>query len=222
MKTRAFIHAMLVGLLATGIIHTQASASVVDATLTAAATAVDLGPQDGVFDAFTPLNFGSVNNNGFTSFRTAVEFDLSAVPTGAVVNAATLTTFANVNDGPREIALYGYAGDGSISLADFSLGSLVASATVNPVAGLQTVIFDATAFLDTLVAGNATFAGFNLREDPANSVNLGVMGFMELPARLSIGFTVGAVPAPPAIWLFTSGALGLLLAKRLRRRRTVD
>jgi hypothetical protein len=121
----------------------------------------------------------------------------------------------------REIALYGYAGDGMISLDDFSLGSLVDRVTLNPGDG-QTVVFDATSFLDSLVATGATFAGFNVREDPASPVNAVLAFFLDGgPApRLSIDFTARVVPAPPGIWLFGSGVLGLLWVKRLRRRRT--
>jgi hypothetical protein len=127
-----------------------------------------------------------------------------------------------VGDITREIALYGYTGDGVISLGDFSLGGLVDNVTLNPGAG-QTVLFDATSFLDSLVATGPAFAGFNVREDPANPVNAGVLAFFldgALAPRLSINFTARAVPAPPGIWLFGSGVLGLLLVKRLRRRRT--
>jgi hypothetical protein len=71
---------ILVGLLSTILIHTQASATVVDVNVVAADAATDVGPQDGVFDAFDPSSLGLVNNNGFTSLRTALEFDISAVP----------------------------------------------------------------------------------------------------------------------------------------------
>ena len=95
-----------------------------------AATAVDIGPQDGVFDAFTEANFGSVVNNGFTSFRTAIEFDISTIPAGAVINAATLTLRGSIFEGPREVALHGYAGDGTVQLEDFSLDGLVDNTTL--------------------------------------------------------------------------------------------
>src|SRR5688500_14001867 len=52
------------------------------------ATGVDDGPQDGIFDTFTIPNLGSVNNNGFTSFRTAFEFNLADIPAGASIGQA--------------------------------------------------------------------------------------------------------------------------------------
>jgi hypothetical protein len=45
------------------------------------ASASDDGPQDGIFDDFLIGN-GSITNNGFTSFRTALEFGLAAIPFG--------------------------------------------------------------------------------------------------------------------------------------------
>jgi hypothetical protein len=143
----------------------------IDLNVVADATATDDGPQDGVFDAFAPLNSGSVNNNGFTSFRTALEFDISAVPAGSMINAATLTMFVGFVEGTRQIALHGYAGDGTISLGDISFDGLVDDATLSP-PGSQLVLFDAKAFLESLVKGGQAFAGFNVREDPANSSNL--------------------------------------------------
>src|SRR5438093_12268322 len=98
----------------------EARATVVGLNFVDAATATDDGPQDGVFDAFTPLNFGSVDNNGFISFRTALEFDISAIPPGAKINAATLTLYVNFVEGTRSLALNGYPGDGTVQLADFS------------------------------------------------------------------------------------------------------
>src|ERR1035437_9704491 len=68
-----------------------------------AATAVDNGFQDGVFDAFTPLNLGSVVNNGGTSFRTALEFDLRALPPGAIINSAALNASLNNFEGTHQI-----------------------------------------------------------------------------------------------------------------------
>src|SRR5262245_49043047 len=43
----------------------SAQIEVIDLTFVSAATAEDNGPQDGVFDSISPINFGLVNNNGF-------------------------------------------------------------------------------------------------------------------------------------------------------------
>ena len=209
---------VVAGLLLSVLTPSQASATVVDLSYAVAATAVDDGPQDGVFDAFTPLNFGSVNNNGYTSLRTALEFDISAVPAGSVVNAATLTIFVGFVEGTRQIALNGYSGNGAISLSDFALNGLVGNATLNPPRP-GTVIFDATALLEGLLTGREVFAGFNIREDPANLSNFTVFNVLDVAPRLSIDFVAQAVPEPSAISLLGASLLAVLSVTRIRGRR---
>jgi hypothetical protein len=206
---------VLAGLLLTIFTHTEASATVIDLNLVAAATATDEGPQDGVFDAFAPFNFLSVNNNGFTSFRTALEFDIASVLAESTINAATLTMFVDFVEGTRQIELHGYAGDGTISLDDFSLDGVVASTTLNPPGG-HAVLFDARAFLHSLVTSGEAFAGFNIREDPANPSNFIVLSFAA--PRLSVDFTA-QVPEPSGILVLTAGLFTVLCAKIGRGRK---
>src|ERR1041385_4608535 len=86
----------------------------------AVATAIDDGPEDGVFDEFTSANLGSVNNNGYTSMATAFEFDLSSIPRGSSVTAATLSVFVNFVEATRSVVLNGSSDDGGIQLSDFA------------------------------------------------------------------------------------------------------
>src|SRR5512133_1627330 len=78
----------------------------------AANTATDEGPQDGTFDAFVPLNFGSVNDNGWTITSAKLRFELGAW------------------EGTRSIAVHAYPGDGAVTLADFSRDGYAGSAAV--------------------------------------------------------------------------------------------
>ena len=78
MKRNVCILAIFVGAFSLAI---PAHAEAVNLKAVSFATGMDNGPQDGVFDSFTILNLGSVNNNGFTSFGTAFEFSLSGLPT---------------------------------------------------------------------------------------------------------------------------------------------
>ena len=156
--------------------QSDARGAVTNLNFVDAATALDDGPQDGVFDAFTPFNFGSVDNNGYSSFRTALEFDVSGIPPGSTIMAATLTLSVNFVEGTRNIALHGYAGDGTVQLADFSRDDLVDDTTLEP-PGSQSVVFDVMTFIESRVAGGERFAGFNVREEPANSSNFGVLFF---------------------------------------------
>jgi len=140
----------------------------------AAATASDEGPQDGVFDAFVPFNFGSVANNGWTSYRTAFEFSVADVPSGSTLSGATLTISIGAWEGPRSLAVHGYAADGGvIELADFSLDGLAGTATFDP--GTYTLSFDVTPLVRTVLSNGGIFIGFNVREDPANTPNYVVM-----------------------------------------------
>jgi hypothetical protein len=108
------------------------------------ATGVDVGPQDEVFDDFAPFNLGSVNNNGWTSFRTAFEFDLSELQPGSTINSALLTMALTNFDGTRAIAVHSYPGDGTDQLSDFSLNGLVGTVSIGPT-GTHTLNFDITA-----------------------------------------------------------------------------
>ena len=146
-------------------------------------TAQDDGPQDGVFDQFRlPPNDRQVNNNGFIDIRIAFEFPLSSLPVDSVVNSAVLRFGIAAAEGPRDIQVNGYAGDGSIQLTDFAQDGLIGATTVGPggstptVGGIYIPDFDATAFITNLVDNGDPFAGFNVREFPANLVNFTIMG----------------------------------------------
>ena len=83
-------------------------------------TAVDDGPEDGIFDAFVDAGqLGSVNDNGFTSYRTAFEFSLDGIPVGSTINSATLMSRLQNFEGTRDVRVDGYAGDGAPNLTDF-------------------------------------------------------------------------------------------------------
>jgi hypothetical protein len=137
------------------------------------ATATDQGPQDGVFDAFVPDNLGSVNNNGYTSMRTAFEFSLAAIPPDATIDAAVLTVALSNFEGTRSLQVHGYSGDGTVTLADFARTGLVASFTAG--IGTQSFQFDVTSFIRNLTSTGGSYAGFNVREQPANGSNFTVM-----------------------------------------------
>jgi hypothetical protein len=104
-------------------------------------------------------------------YRCALEFDLSGIPSNAIVTAATLTL--RVADpgvctpGSCPINLGGYAGDGTAALADLTAGSTIltfafTSRTSEPES------HDVTAFVSGLLAADAGWAGFNLSTDGVN------------------------------------------------------
>jgi hypothetical protein len=182
------------------------------------ATGVDDGPQDGIFDSFSIPNLGSVNNNGFTSFRTAFEFSLSALPVGSRINSANLTMVLLNFEGTRSIEVHGYTGDGVVQLSDLALNRLIGTASVGP-NGVQTLFFDVTDFVADLVSNSRTFAGFNVREEPANTSNFVIMqlALSNVPV-LSIDFSTGqtvAIAVKPSIFSERTGE-ELVTSKFLR------
>lgn len=197
-----------------------ARAATANLAFAAAATAQDQGPQDGVFDAFSPLNLGSINNNGFSSYRTALEFNLSSIPPNSTILSATLDVFLGFVEGTRSLMLHGYAGDGSVQLADFSRNGFVAGALLPP-GGSTELMLDATGFIQGLVNGGNAFAGFNLREDPANVPNFTVFGIEMngvVAPQLSINFV--PVPEPSVMGLLGIGLLSLMLLGKNAKRRS--
>ncbi len=175
------------------ILQSESLAATVNLSSKSAATAVDEGQQDGTFDSFAPFNLGSVTNNGWTSFRTALEFDISSIPAGATINSATLTLSVGWVDGTRQIALHGYAGRGTIELVDFSRDGLIGTTTLSP-PGSQTVMFDVIQLIRGLAANHDAMAGFNIREDPANSSNYEFLNFNIGPDSPILSITYSESP----------------------------
>lgn len=136
------------------------------------ASATDVGPQDGSFDEY--VRQLSVNNNGYTSLATAFEFDLSAIPAGAQIDMAVLGALVNADEGPRQVAVSAYAGDGTVSLPDFAAGTLVERQII--AANMPNIFVDVTSMVDGWLLASTAFGGFNLREDPANCCSYTVMG----------------------------------------------
>jgi hypothetical protein len=67
----------------------------------AAASAIDNGPQDGTFDAFIDPGHPSINKNGSEDIRNALEFDLGSVPPLAHITAAILIVAVDSSEGFR-------------------------------------------------------------------------------------------------------------------------
>jgi hypothetical protein len=188
-----------------------ASAATINLGYSSGATAEDQGPQDGVFDAFSPLNLGAINNNGFTSLRTALEFNISSIPAGSSIVFATLDLRFVFVEGTRSLMLHGYAGDGTIQLDDFSRNGFVAGAVLPP-GGNTELMLDATGFIQGLVNSHNAFAGFNLREDPANVPNFTVFRIeMTGPAAPLLSINFVPVPEPSVICLLGLGLISLML-----------
>jgi hypothetical protein len=89
--------------------------------------------------------------------------------------------------------VFGYAGSGTIALADYGAGALLASITSIPGRG-RTISVNVTDFVDGLLADDGGFAGFILR--PGSRGALGVSN-----ARLA------ATPEPGSLTLVMIGGV---------------
>jgi len=130
-------------------------------------TGEDRGPQDGVFDGILSGYAGTVNN-GWTSLRGAVTFDVPGVPATMTVRSATLSLLVNCWEGTRNFAVHGFGDDGVTQLADFARDSIIGSVSIGPqFSGYVT--FDATALVTDLLSGGRPSLTVVTREDPPQS-----------------------------------------------------
>lgn len=178
--------------------------------------------------AFAPLNLGSIVNNGYGVFSTAVEFDISSLPTGATVNSAMLSGFLSNNPfdpcpevcGDRSIQVHGYAGIGIVPLESFAVDGLVGSSVIG--VGNFDLSFDVTGFIGGLIANANSFAGFVWREEPGGPNSLMGLSVYDGPTLTIDYSTVAAVPEPETYAMLVAG-LGLLgfVAGRRKLKKSV-
>lgn len=118
---------------------------------------------------------------GWIESRTALEFPITTLPAGATITGATLTLSHAWGNGLDTIAIYGYAGDGTIDAADM----VVTGPSVTFPAGTTPIIedHDVTALLTPGVVA-AGWAGFSLRAEPPNFVEPGSGHSFECPTNL--------------------------------------
>jgi hypothetical protein len=102
------------------------------------------------------------------------------------------------------VNIYGYPGNGSITLADYDAGTLLGSVTAIPDRG-GAINLDVTAFISGLLSGHGDFAGVVLRP--------GSFGALEFSsAQLS------ATPEPGSLTLLTIAGLAAIARRRRRCR----
>lgn len=99
-------------------------------------------------------------------WRSAIEFDLSGIDSGATINSANLflRDYGSSRDGVLNI--WAYSGDGVIAVEDASMtGNLVGTVTIVDAEGTQDFNTDVTAFIQSLVDSGASHAGFLIGAD---------------------------------------------------------
>ena len=139
--------------------------------------------------------------------RSALEFNISSVPSGFTIQSATLYLYASLSD--ANIGVYGYIGNGTIELGDFT-DILPMTTAFDP--GPVNVI-DVTGFVSGLFPSGTNFVGFQLKElNPPdyNDFFSSEAGIESLRPRLEIVYAPASVPEPSTMLLLGSGLIGLV------------
>jgi hypothetical protein len=178
---------------------------------------------------------GLLSSGAAVDSRAILVFDVSPYA-GMTLSSAALSGFGGrVDNGflpdPITAHFFGYAGDGSITLADFDRAATAAGSVNLP--GVTQFPFNLAAFsvpvspvVQPLLAGSLPYLEFRVEAD-ALSAYLNAFNATDprfTGPRLALEFEEpqsepprGVVPEPSSLWLFSS-ALGMLALRPARRR----
>jgi hypothetical protein len=156
---------------------------------------------------------------GYVETRAALEFDISNIPTEAVIQSAEFSFTVVGCEGDHTLEFHGYTGNGTIESDDMNVENIIWGPTTIPSAITYT-IDAASSVISAVQAGYVGFSGRMASCPPNNCGGLQIAS-KESPTRpddrpvLTIQYTSSEVPIPPALWLFGSGLLGLIgMARR--------
>lgn len=120
--------------------------------------------------------------------------------------------------------IYGYTGDGAITLSDYSSGALLSDVSINA-GSLATITVDVAGLINALIALNDQYAGFRIGWEDAAINSFQFVQFSNLSKFFSLSYQLAPNPAPlpPALPLFAAGlgALGLLGWRRKKEGNSV-
>ncbi|MEM9343510.1 MAG: DNRLRE domain-containing protein [Pseudomonadota bacterium] len=181
---------------------------------------------NGAGDALLSQIDGFLRTFGTTQFwRSVIEFDLSGL--GATVTSATLSLTDQGTSRDGRIDIYGFSGDGIVSVDDADvLAMQVGSIEIVEADGTQQFEIDVTAFLQSLTDVDASHAGFILAsESPSFSVGGSDICSSEfsncapkLVAEVTEAPEVAPIPLPAGLPLLLAGIGGLALLRRKATR----
>ncbi len=160
-------------------------------------------PADGTGDFLYLASFQHGNLTALNAEdRGIVEFDARSLGGLQSVWLSAAPQFNSI-DVPVVLSLYGYRGDGVLSLTDFTLGTRLFSFVHQPGDALM---LDVSAYMNFAIASGYEFVGFNLRQETVTSVGISLYQ--------SVVLNVSPVPEPRASWLF---ALALIAGVAIKR-----
>lgn len=172
---------------------------------------VSFGPLiDSHIEAFT---------NGSFVTRGILEFDISSLPSISAITSVKLR-IANYTGNGSAIDVYGFSGDGTLTLADAAIsGTAIASFTT---VGLNEITLP-TAFLDSLAGSGNQYARLVLDQTiiPMGALFIESGSALGQDPVLSVEFNETSVPEPTAIILFGCGAIAVFGRSYSTRRRSL-
>jgi len=163
----------------------------------------DISGSDTNLDGFFETLFDSADTRLYADYKTfgpgrrnaATEFNISTIPTGAVVVAASLQFTASNATLFNGIDVSGYSGDGVMSVEDLAAGVLITNVHL-PSPFFQGVA-DVTHHVQAVLAAGGRYAGFRLQAPaPVSLANQGASLFSSEaspPPRLSIRYALRPV-----------------------------
>lgn len=169
------------------------------------------GPIDGVPD-YLEVNSRFIAGYSTTSpeaFNGVYEFNIGGLKSAAQSSVLKLQAYyINTDAGVSTtipFRLFGYTGDGRITGADFSAGTLLSSFSLSAVG---TYNIDVSSFVSTAFLNGARFVGFNLRPN-GNPITDHAAYYFGTPTQgpVSSSLVVTAVPEPQVATMLLFGML---------------
>lgn len=153
---------------------------------------VPFSAKDGIPDSIVEHSVVQVLNGPNFEDRGIIEFSLSGLSQPIQNAELVLPVFGSNGPFPFTVEVFGYAGDGLLTVSDWTQGTLLTSFSYS---GEQVVTLDVTSFISSAVAAGDAFAGFNFHFAVPSSINLNgpfvAFGSLEFPPAASLRVTEG-------------------------------